>query len=53
MYRIKNASTSGNNVIVDGNGSNIDGAGSFTITYSGGVMGFNTFQSDGTNWWRV
>ena len=53
MYRIKNASTSGNNVIVDGNGSNIDGASSFTITYSGGVMGFNTFQSDGTNWWRV
>ena len=53
MYKIKNASTSGNAVIVDGNGSLIDGASTYSILYSGGVMGYNTFQSDGTNWWIV
>lgn len=53
MYRIKNASTSGNIVSVDGNGSLIDGSATYNILYSGGVMGYNTVQSDGTNWWIV
>jgi hypothetical protein len=53
MYRIKNGSTSGNTVTVQGNGALIDGAASYTITYSGGVMGYNTFQTDGVAWWVV
>jgi hypothetical protein len=52
-YKIKNASTSGNQVVVDGNGSLIDGASTYNIQYAFGVMGYNTFQSDGTNWWIV
>lgn len=53
IYRIKNGSTSGNLVTVYGNGSNIDGAATQQIQYLFGVMGYNTFQSDGTNWWIV
>lgn len=53
MYRIKNGSTSGNTVIVSGNGALIDGGATYTINYAFGVMGYNTFQSDGTNWWIV
>jgi hypothetical protein len=52
-YKIKNASTSGNNVIVNGNGSLIDGASTYNILFSFGIMGYNTFQSDGTNWWII
>jgi len=52
-YKIKNASTSGNQVVVDGNGSLIDGASTYNIQYLFGVMGYNTLQSDGTNWWIV
>ena len=53
MYKIKNIGTGANVVIVQGNGSNIDGSATYSIAYSGGVMGYNTFQSDGTNWWIV
>ena len=49
MYRIKNIGTA-IEVIVDGNGSNIDGNPTYNIT---GATGFNTFQSDGANWWIV
>lgn len=53
LYRIKNIGTGLNIVIVNGNGSNIDGSITYNIVYSGGVMGYNTFQSDGSNWWIV
>lgn len=53
MYKIKNIGTGANVVIVQGNGSNIDGSATYSIAYSGGVMGYNTFQSNGTNWWIV
>jgi hypothetical protein len=53
IYKIKNGSTSGNQVVVDGNGSLIDGSSTYNIQYAFGVMGCNTFQSDGTNWWIV
>lgn len=48
MYRVKNIYAT--KVIVDGNGSNIDGNPIYNIT---GATGFNTFQSDGANWWIV
>lgn len=53
IYRIKNGSTSGNAVIVSGNGALIDGGATYTINYSFGIMGYNVFQSDGVNWWVV
>lgn len=49
MYRVKNIGTA-IEVIIDGNGSNIDGNPTYNIT---GATGFNTFQSDGANWWIV
>ena len=54
MYKIKNIVAGINIVSVNGNGANIDGSIiPYVIAYSGGVMQYNTFQSDGANWWIV
>jgi hypothetical protein len=37
----------GNTLTVDGNGSNIDGSGTATVST------YNMFQSDGTDWWII
>jgi hypothetical protein len=54
IYKIKNASSSGNPVYISAEDTSlIDGNSTYTLNYSSGIMGFNTFQSDGINWWIV
>lgn len=54
MYIIKNIVAGSNIVSVNGNGANIDNSNiPYQIVNSYGVLNYNTFQSDGANWWIV